>query len=173
VAADARVRHTHPMATPTEISPIGKALGRLPTGLYIVTTEEGGAPLGFVGSFVMQMGIAPPVVAVAVGKDRAHLAAIRASKLFGVSILEKGSNDLMGRFFRKYEPGTGPFDTLALERGAQGTPVLSEALAWIECRLQGEYASGDHVVVFGEVIDGRQSRDGEPAVHLRKNGLGY
>jgi flavin reductase (DIM6/NTAB) family NADH-FMN oxidoreductase RutF len=161
------------MATPTEISPIGKALGRLPTGLYIVTTLQDGAPLGFVGSFVMQMGIAPPVVAVAVGKDRAHLAAMRASGHFGVSILAAGSNDLMGRFFRKYEAGKGPFDELALERGTQGTPVLADALAWVECRVTGEHASGDHVVVFGEVIDGAQKRDGEPAVHLRKNGLGY
>lgn len=173
MAARVGLRHTQPMATPTEISPLGKALGRLPTGLYIVTTLQDGAPLGFVGSFVMQMGIAPPVVAVAVGKDRPHLAAMRASGCFGVSILAAGSNDLMGRFFRKYEAGKGPFDELALERGAQGTPVLTDALAWLECRVTGEHASGDHVVVFGEVVDGAQKRDGEPAIHLRKNGLGY
>lgn len=173
MAARGGLRHTQPMANPTDISPIGKALGRLPTGLYIVTTLQDGAPLGFVGSFVMQMGIAPPVVAVAVGKDRAHLAAIRASGRFGISILAAGSNDLMGRFFRKYEAGKGPFDELALERGAQGTPVLTDALAWVECRVSGEFASGDHVVVFGEVVDGAQKRDGEPAIHLRKNGLGY
>lgn len=161
------------MANPTEIPALGQALGRLPTGLHIVTAATGGAPSGFVGSFVMQMGLVPPVVAVAVGKDRPHLAAIRSAGHFGVSILAKGSNDLMGRFFRKHEPGSGPFDGLTLEHGAKGTPVLADALAWLECRVTGEHTLGDHVVVFGEVVDGRQCREGEPAIHLRKNGLGY
>lgn len=161
------------MAIPSAIPPIGQALGRLPTGLYVVTALSGGSPIGFVGSFVMQMGLEPPVVAVAVGKDRAHLAAIRASGRFGVSILGHGSKDLMGRFFRKHEPGSGPFDGLALEHGAGGTPLLADALAWLECRVTGEHPTGDHVVVFGEVTDGRLCREGEPATHVRKNGLGY
>jgi flavin reductase (DIM6/NTAB) family NADH-FMN oxidoreductase RutF len=51
--------------------------------------------------------------------------------------------------------------------------VLSSALAWLECALEGEHETGDHVVVFGRVTDGRLVREGEPTVHLRKNGLAY
>ena len=32
---------------------------------------------------------------------------------------------------------------------------------------------GDHVVVFGTVEAGEKLRDGEPSIHLRKNGLAY
>jgi flavin reductase (DIM6/NTAB) family NADH-FMN oxidoreductase RutF len=152
---------------------MASALGRVPTGLYVVTTLSGGAPVGFVGSFAMQMGFAPPVMAVAVGKDRAHLAAIRASGKFALSILDKSTESVMGRFFRKYEPGAGPFDGLELAHAAGGTPVIPSALAWMECKLTGEHATGDHVVVFGEVVDAKLCREGEPSIHLRKNGLGY
>lgn len=161
------------MAAPAELSPIALALGRVPTGLFLVTSGSTAQPTGFVGSFVMQVGLQPPVIAVAVGKERAHLAAIRASGRFGVSVIDKASESVMGRFFRKYEPGQSPFDGLALAYGAQGTPVIATALAWMECKLTGEHATADHVVVFGEVVDAQLCRSGDPSVHLRKNGLGY
>lgn len=155
------------------ITPIGQALGRLPTGLYIVTTLDAGRPVGFVGSFVMQVGLQPAIVSVAVGKERGPLAALRSSGHFAISILDKSSESVMGRFFRKYEPGAGPFDGLALEHGPAGMPLPAEALAWVECKLRGEFDGGDHVIAFGDVLAGAQRRDGDPSIHLRKNGLGY
>ena len=151
-------------------SPLAQALGRVPTGLYIVTTRQGDAPLGFVGSFVMQLGFEPPTMCVAIGKDRDHLAAIRANGRFGLSILDKQSQGLMSAFFKK---DVDPFAELATSDAPGGSPTLDGALAWMECAVTGEYELGDHVVVMGTVEHGAQLRDGDPAVHLRKNGLGY
>ena len=159
--------------TSTEISPLASALGRIPTGLYIVTTTTDDGPIGFVGSFVIQLGFDPPTVCVAIGKDRGPLAAVRASGRFGLSILDGDSSGLMGPFFKKYEGGETPFDALAVESAPGGSPILPEALAWLECKVTGEHELGDHVVVFGEVTDGAQTREGDPSVHLRKNGLSY
>ena len=58
--------------------PLAQALGRIPTGLYVVTTLHEGRPLGFVGSFLMQVGFVPPVLSVAIASGREHLGAIRA-----------------------------------------------------------------------------------------------
>ena len=162
-----------PMAEKTEPTPLARALGRVPTGLYIVSTLDGDQPMGFVGSFVTQVGIDPPTVCVAVGHDRAPLAAIRASERFALSILDGPSAGLMGTFFKPAPEGGTPFDALATESTPAGLPVLSEALAWLECRVSGEHAVGDHVVVFGTVEAGALLRDGEPSIHLRKTGLGY
>lgn len=159
--------------TPTEPPPFAKALGRVPSGLFVATTLHEGRPLGFVASFVQQLGFEPPTVGLAVGRDRAFLGAVRASGAFGLSVLDKQSEKLMGRFFKKPAPGESPFDGLELATGAAGSPVLAEALAWLDCRVRGEHDLGDHVVVFGEVVDGLQAREGEPSIHLRKSGLGY
>lgn len=165
-------------------SQLARALGRVPTGLYIVSTPppeagdaagdgKGSPPIGFVGSFVMQVGLEPPTVCVAVGKARGPLTAIRRAGRFGLSILDSASQGVMARFFKRYEPGSSPFDGLELDHAAGGTPVLASCLAWIECEVRGEHETDDHVVVFGEVTDGRLVREGEPSVHLRKTGLGY
>ena len=62
------------MQDTSELTPLAKALGRIPTGLYIVTSKDNAGDnseaLGFVGSFVMQPGFEPPTVCVAIGKDR-------------------------------------------------------------------------------------------------------
>jgi flavin reductase (DIM6/NTAB) family NADH-FMN oxidoreductase RutF len=160
------------MADPPEPSAIAQALGRIPTGLYVVSTRHEGRPLGFVGSFVMQVGFQPPTLCVAIGEDRPHLRAIRESGRFTVSILGGAQRGLMTPFFRQWPEGSSPFDQVA-HVDLLGGPALAEALAWLDCRLAGERPTGDHVVVFGEIERGELCGSGEPAIHLRKNGLAY
>ena len=153
--------------------PIAQALGRIPCGLYIVSSIQDGGHLGFVGSLLIQTGFEPPTVCVAIGKGRAALDAVRQTGHFAVSILDAGSQKLMSPFFKPVEPGQSPFDGLATTDAPSGCQVLEESLAWFDCKLAGEHAVGDHVVVFGEVTAGAQLHEGDPSVHLRRNGLGY
>jgi len=145
----------------------------MPSGLYVVTSGSPEAPLGFVASLVQQMGFEPPTVAVGIAKGRDHLDAVRERGGFTVSILDEESAGLMGAFFKKYESGSGPFDQLETTAAPSGLPVLAGALAWLDCELAGEHATGDHVVVFGTVGAGATCREGDPSVHLRSNGLSY
>jgi flavin reductase (DIM6/NTAB) family NADH-FMN oxidoreductase RutF len=159
--------------SPAPPSALARALGRIPSGLYILTTQEDGRALGFVASLVMQTGFSPPTVCVAVGKDRPHLAAIRHSGRFGLSILDAASNGLMAPFFKKLPEGASPFAGLATTRTSAGSIVFTEALAWLDCRLLSTHDTPDHTIVFAEVTDGLLQREADPKVHLRKNGLSY
>ena len=76
------------MADSTELSPLAEGLGRVPTGLYLLTTRHGDDPIGLVASFVMQVGFEPPTVMVALGAGRDQLSAIRASGRFALSVLD-------------------------------------------------------------------------------------
>jgi 3-hydroxy-9,10-secoandrosta-1,3,5(10)-triene-9,17-dione monooxygenase reductase component len=158
------------MTTSADLSPMAQALARVPTGIYLLTTRAGDEPLGLVASFVMQVGFEPPTVMTAVGSDRDHLAAIRASGRFAISVLDEQSSSLMGAFFSKQG---SPFDTLDNEDSPGGMPVFKDALAWLDCRVSGEHDAGDHVAVFGVVETARLLREGDPSVHFRKNGLSY
>jgi flavin reductase (DIM6/NTAB) family NADH-FMN oxidoreductase RutF len=153
-------------------SPLARALGRIPTGLYVVTTRTADAALGFVGSFLMQVGFAPPTVSIAIARERSHLPAIRSAGRFAVSILSGADPALMAPFFRR-EPGRSPFDAVEHRPSPTGLPILAGALAWLDCRVSGEHETGDHVVVFGIAEHGELLREGDPSIHLRKNGLGY
>jgi hypothetical protein len=116
---------------PVNPSDLALALGRIPTGLYVVSTLADGKPLGFVGSFLMQVGFQPPTLCVAIANGREHLAAIKSHGKFSVSILDAASQKLMGAFFKKAEPGKSPFDGLAVIRtpGARGRARLARMRA--------------------------------------------
>ena len=58
---------------------IGKALGRVPSGVYILTTHHEGQPLAMMASWVQQASFEPPTVGVAVAKDRPLAAARRGA----------------------------------------------------------------------------------------------
>lgn len=157
----------------SETPTFARALGRIPSGLFIVTTLDGDRPVGFLGSFVMQTGFAPPTVCVAVGKARGPLAAMRAHGHFALSVLDPESRGLMTPFFKPPAEGATPFDDLDVTRTAAGCPVLAGSLAWMGLKLVGEHDVGDHNVLFGEVTEGAVLREGDPQIHLRKNGLSY
>ena len=50
---------------------------------------------------------------------------------------------------------------------------LSEALAVLECRVTDRFTAGDHDLFIAQVLAGRVLGDGQPMVHIRKNGLHY
>ena len=150
------------------------ALGRVSSGLYIVTTGTGSDATGFLGSWVMQAGFEPPAVTVAVHKDRAVLAPFRESGHFCVSVLAPSSMNLLGHFAKGFAPGEDAFDGLDVATAASGVPYLTGAHAHLSCRLIGEEAWSDHVILCGEVLAGGcDSLEEDPSIHVRKNGLSY
>jgi flavin reductase (DIM6/NTAB) family NADH-FMN oxidoreductase RutF len=52
-------------------------------------------------------------------------------------------------------------------------PILEEAHAYLHARIVERVAAGDHDLLIAEVIAGALLDDGQPMVHIRKNGLHY
>ena len=155
--------------TSTPDAGIPSALGRIPSGLFVVAWREGDADRCMLASWVMQAGFAPPQVSVAVAASRDLLAALDQGTAFAVSVLADAQRSLLARFGK---PADDAFAGLAVQRTATGAAVLADAAAWLDCRPTARAAHGDHVVVLAEVVAGGGT-GAEPAVHVRKNGLRY
>lgn len=185
------VQENRPVASPSQTasSPddggVAAALGRIPSGLFVVTWREqegdaGEVDRGMLASWVMQAGFDPPAVSIAIGTSRGLLAAIDAGRSFIVNVLAESQRPLVARFGRPAGNGYDPFADLPIERGPCGAAVLAPASAWLECRAASKAAAGDHVVVVATVhaaagtpaIPGTSAPD-SPIVHIRKNGLRY
>jgi flavin reductase (DIM6/NTAB) family NADH-FMN oxidoreductase RutF len=149
------------------------ALGRIPSGLFIVTARHRELETGMLASWVQQCSFEPPQITLAIKRGRDVGSWITGGDPFVVNILGASQTDLIGRFARGFDPGEPAFDGLAIERSANGVPVLSAALAWLECRAIQTVEVGDHDLFIALVQGGQLLRDGEPRVHIRKNGLKY
>ncbi len=152
---------------------VAAALGRVPSGLFVLTVRHGGADTGMLASWVQQCSFDPPQVTVAVRKGRDVLDALAAGAGFVVNVVPEGGKALVAHFGKGFGPGEPAFDGVEVRRDGDFPPVVLAAHAYLACRVVGRHDAGDHVLVVGRVEGGGVLHDGKPTVHVRKNGLRY
>jgi flavin reductase (DIM6/NTAB) family NADH-FMN oxidoreductase RutF len=154
--------------------PVVRALGAIPSGLFIATAGTGSDATGFLASWVQQIGFEPPCISMAVRRGRPAESLVRDLGTFCIAIVDEASKSLLGHFGRGFAPGEPAFDGVATADSAAGVPYPTDAFAWLACRVVGEVAWTDHVLFCGEVVGGgHRGGDAAPLVHVRKNGLDY
>jgi flavin reductase (DIM6/NTAB) family NADH-FMN oxidoreductase RutF len=153
--------------------PWAAALGRIPSGLFVLTARHGRQETGMLASWVQQCSFDPPQVTVAVRKGRFLLDWLPDGARFAVNVLAEGQKALVAHFGKGFEAGEPAFDGLEVYRTDGSAPMLADALACLDCRVAGRCDAGDHVLVVGRVIGGEVRHEGRPTVHVRRSGLHY
>ena len=149
---------------------IGAAIGRIPSGVYVIIAQRGAQKIGMMGSWVAQAGFEPPCVSVAVSPEREVYSAIQESGRFSINVLSNENMNLMKAFSRYSPEQFEGIDCTETEHGV----VLNEAVAVMHCTLKGQFEGADHHLLIGEVVDGAYlNHELAPMVHLRKSGFNY
>jgi flavin reductase (DIM6/NTAB) family NADH-FMN oxidoreductase RutF len=151
---------------------IGKALGKIVSGLYIVTSQKDNEKTGFTASFVIQTSFEPPIIIVAIKKGRKSFDFINESKVFTVNVMSKNEMKLIGKFANPNIKQEELFNDVDFKE-INNMPIISTAVSYLSCKVINTVDSGDHIIVIGEVFDGELLNDNEPAYHVRKNGFNY
>jgi len=143
------------------------ALFTLSYGLYVVSSRSGARVNGQISNAVMQVTDTPPKVAVAVNKKALTHEFIRASGVFGVTVLGEGAPmELIGLFGFKSGRDTDKFAGVAHREGVTGCPLVTEhAIACVEARVTCSADCGTHTIFVGEVADARVTGRGRPMTY--------
>jgi len=159
---------------------LNKALGCLSGGLYIVTAQEGtgtdSRDGAMVASWVSQASFEPPGITVAVAKDRAIESLLQVKDRFVLNILEENNYlHLFRHFLKRFPPGANRFEGVELMNDlAPGGPVLSDALAFLSCKVIQRMETTDHWIIYSQVEKGNLSNtQSKTAVHHRRVGSNY
>jgi flavorubredoxin/flavin reductase (DIM6/NTAB) family NADH-FMN oxidoreductase RutF len=152
-----------------------KALGRISNGLYIITATKGDIQSAMVASWVTQASLAPLGIAIAVAKDRAIESLMQIGDRFVLNVLEEGNcQPLIRHFLKRFPPGADRFEDIPTVPANNGSPILAESLAYIECEVSDRLECSDHWIVYSTVQAGRVAKlDVLTAVHHRKVGNHY
>ena len=149
---------------------VGKALGRVASGLYVVTTKFEDKEDAVLASWVNQCSFDPPAVTIALGTLRSARLLVEASNSFIVNILSKDDMSLLKHFSR---PPENIFKGIKTRKGLDGIRILSEAVSYLECEVVHSINVGDHILYVGEIIGGKTLKGGDPYIHVRDNGFNY
>ncbi|MEQ9354740.1 MAG: diflavin flavoprotein [Coleofasciculus chthonoplastes F3-SA18-01] len=152
-----------------------KALGRISGGLYIITAQKGDIKSAMLASWVSQASFKPLGLTIAVAKDRAIESLMQVSDRFVLNILQEGNYQaLMKHFLKRFPPGADRFEGVNTQTATNGSPILTDALAYVECKVESRMELSDHWIVYASVDAGRVSKaDALTAVHHRKVGNYY
>jgi flavin reductase (DIM6/NTAB) family NADH-FMN oxidoreductase RutF len=116
----------------------------------IVTSFEGGEPVGFTCQSFTSLSLEPPLVALAPGKSSTSWPRIAAAGFFCVNVLGDHQREVCDRFAVS---GGNKFTDISWHRATSGAPIIEGVLAWIECELLLVHDAGDHELVLGKVLD--------------------
>ncbi|MEO1506498.1 MAG: diflavin flavoprotein [Cyanobacteria bacterium J06633_23] len=152
-----------------------KALGRISSGLYIITAAKGEVTSAMLASWISQASFKPLGFTIAVAKDRAIESLMQVGDTFVLNILEEGNHlPLMKHFLKRFPPGADRFAGIRTRPAENKSPILADALAYLECTVTSRMELTDHWLVYSTVEDGKVSKDEAiTAVHHRKIGNYY
>ena len=148
-------------------------LGRIPSGIFILTVGDGDRATGMLASWVMQAGFEPPMVTVAVKQGRYVGEWISDGESFVLNLVADEQKHLLKHFGKGFEPGEPAFSGLAVRPAANGVPALIDAIGHLECEMAAYLDSGDHRIFLARVTAGTLTNDLAPLVHIRKTGAHY
>ena len=149
-------------------------LEHFPYGLYVVTVAHDGDEHGMTANWITQASFEPPMLAVAIENTSRTIALIRDAHHFAVSLLTTEQRELAVKLARSSEQAPQKLKGVKTKPAPVAqTPVLTEAVGWVECRAVASLPAGDHTLVLGEILGaGVENGDAAPLM-LKEAGLKY
>src|SRR6202020_1081672 len=93
---------------------VGRAIGRIASGVYIVTLRGSGERDGMLTTWLVQSAFDPPMLSMAVNKERHLLANLQKGHGFTVNVLAKKNMDIFKSFAKPHTEGMDRFAGLAV-----------------------------------------------------------
>jgi 3-hydroxy-9,10-secoandrosta-1,3,5(10)-triene-9,17-dione monooxygenase reductase component len=126
------------------------ALARFATGVAFVTATPDGEPDGLIVNSLTSVSLEPALISFCPSRSSLTWSRMRRARRFGVNVLGRQHE----RFAQRATPaGADRFAGLDWKPGRGGVPLLTGALATLECEIVAEHRTGDHWIVVGRVDD--------------------
>jgi flavin reductase (DIM6/NTAB) family NADH-FMN oxidoreductase RutF len=140
-----------------------RIMGRFATGVTVITTRDAeGTYGGMTANAVASLSLEPPLVLVAVDRRAQTHQYLTQTRCFVMNMLTAEQEHLSRRFAM---PGPKDFSDIPVTTAVTGAPVMTEALAWVDCRVTDVLPGGDHDIFVGEILAG-DARDGQPLLYF-------
>lgn len=126
------------------------ALGGFGTGVALVAAHDGeGRAHGLIVNSLTSVSLHPPIMLWCLANSSAAFDVFTRAPAFSLNILRSDDHDVAQRFSRRGDRIIPADQVCTMETGA---PVLTAAVASLDCRLRLRQPMGDHEVIYGDVV---------------------
>jgi flavin reductase (DIM6/NTAB) family NADH-FMN oxidoreductase RutF len=154
---------------------INKVMWQIPNALCLVGSRSGDEWNGMTQSWVSQLSMSPVLIGISVDATAVTNRLIRKGGSFSVNLWDQSDTRVFVKFSK---PATKEGDALngrPIRTGRTGVPIFTEAVAFIECRVDQTIELGSHDLFIGEVIDAgfHDEREGTPVASMSDTRMKY
>jgi flavin reductase (DIM6/NTAB) family NADH-FMN oxidoreductase RutF len=130
------------------------AMRRLTGGVSVITAGIGWDISGMTVTSVSSLSVDPPALIVSINREASSWPLVRRYGFFGVNILTSDQIDIAERFTGKDGlRGADRFAGAHWTTRVSGVPLLTDALAVIDCEVEDVVERHSHAIVIGRVLD--------------------
>ena len=148
---------------PVDPSHFRHVVGHLASGVTVLTTRAGDRRHGMTASSVTSLSMNPPMMLACINSAMPTAEAVDAAGGYVVNVLGERHGEL-ARQFATASPDK--FVDVAVRDGVLGLPLLTEALAHIECEVVERVVGGTHTIFLGRVV-AATAGSGQPLTYFR------
>jgi flavin reductase (DIM6/NTAB) family NADH-FMN oxidoreductase RutF len=137
------------------IEPASEIFDGLDRELWVVTARSGERTSALVATYVDNVSLVPelPRVTIAIAKHHFTHELIESSGAFCIHLLSEDRIDWVWRYGIPTGRDVDKLSGVATSTGGGGSPILVDALGWIDCRVESRMDTGDRTIFLGEVLD--------------------
>jgi flavin reductase (DIM6/NTAB) family NADH-FMN oxidoreductase RutF len=137
--------------------------------IWLVTARADTRRSGLIATFVNPATIVPELPRMLVGLAKQHYTweLVEASNAFALHLLSEQHIDWVWHFGLQSGRGQDKFDGLRCREATTGSPVLEDAVGWLDCRVEARLNTGDRTVYLAEVVQGGVTHFAPPLTSRR------
>lgn len=136
-----------------------KTLGGFGTGVALAAAyDKDGRAHGLIVNSLTSVSLDPPIVLWCLASASSAFEVYTQCDAFSLNILGADFEDHVPRFSAR---GDRIIPDALIETLSTGAPVLSDAVAVLDCKLRSRQQEGDHEVIFGDVAAFRSSPEAD------------
>lgn len=145
-----------------------EVMATIPAPVSVITAMDDQRPRGVTVSAFASLSLNPPMLMVAIDRNRPILGVIVATRRFGVNVLgshQVGTSEVFAR------SGVDKFADLDWTLSS-GLPRISGSPGWVACELDQVVNGGDHAILLGRAVEVAAS-EGDGLAYHRRRYVGY
>jgi 3-hydroxy-9,10-secoandrosta-1,3,5(10)-triene-9,17-dione monooxygenase reductase component len=155
---------SHLHVLPPDPATYRTVLGHFATGVSLITAVDGEEPVGMACNSFTSVSLDPALVLFCAAKASSTWPRIQSAGKWAANILGEDGEEMCRLFAQK---GADRFAHVSYTIGRSGSPILRDALAFVDCETIAEHDAGDHLIVVGKVLELGYQSEGKPLLFYR------
>lgn len=154
-----------------------RVMWTMPYGLYVLGSTDGAERRnGMTINWVSQISFDPKLVGVGVERTAYTHELVEAGGCFALSFVDREDRAIVRKFTKPVEVDleARTLNGFPYVERVTGAPILSQAAAFLDCRVVDRLEAGQHTFFVGEVVDaGFLKPEGTPVLRMEDTRMNY